>query len=52
MALKGVLQMSEKYNVLQSVLITAILMGAVAGVTVFAEPDLTEQTLQAIKDCI
>jgi hypothetical protein len=44
--------MLEKYHVLQSVLITAFLMGVVAGATDSAEPDLTKQTFQAIEDCM
>lgn len=44
--------MPDKYHALRSVLIAALLPGIVAGMMGSPEPALTEQTLQAIKDCM
>jgi len=44
--------MQDKYHVLRSVLIAALLPAIFAGKMGSAEPALTEQTLQAIEDCM
>jgi len=44
--------MPDKYYALRSVLIAALLPGIIARVTSSAELALTEQSLQAIEDCM
>ena len=46
------LEMPDKYYALRSVLIAALLPGIIARVTGSAELALTEQSLQAIRDCM
>jgi len=44
--------MQDKYHALRSILIAALLPAILAGKMVSAEPALTEQTLEAIRNCM